>query len=64
MNATVYPHEYVLAKTWDLMCIAESADDLPDGEAQNADKYVEGGADALRAYCQRRLREPVEYRAD
>jgi hypothetical protein len=46
------------------MCIAESADDLSDEDAQNADKYVEGGADALVAYCQWRVREPVEYRAD
>jgi hypothetical protein len=64
MNATVAPHEYVLAKGWDLMCIAESADDLSDEDAQNADKYVQGGAGALRAYCQRRVGEIVEYRAD
>lgn len=61
MNATVTPHEYVQAKGWDLVCIAESAD---DHQTRNADKYVKGGADALRAYCQRRVREPVEYRAD
>ena len=64
MNATVTPYEYVLAKCWDLMCIAESADDLSDEDAQNADKYVAGGADGLQAYCQRRMRETVEYRAD
>jgi hypothetical protein len=64
MNAGIAPHEYVQAKGWDLMCIAESADGLPDEDAQNADKYVEGGADALRDYCQRRVREIVEYRAD
>jgi len=64
MNARVTPHEYVLAKAWDLIGIAESADDLSDEDVQSADKYVEGGANALLAYCQRRLREPVEYRAD
>ena len=64
MNTTISPHEYVLSKCWDLMSIAESADDLPDEDAQNADKYVEGGANALRAYCQLRVREIVEYRAD
>jgi len=64
MNARVTPHEYVLAKAWDLMGIAESADDLSDEDAQKANKYVEGGAVALQAYCRRRVREPVEYRAD
>jgi hypothetical protein len=64
MNATVTPHEYAQAKGWDLMSIAVSADDLPDEDAQNADEYVEGGADALRAYCQRHMREIVVYRAD
>jgi hypothetical protein len=64
MNAKITPHEYVQAKGWDLMCIAVSADDLPDEDAQNAEKYVKGGAGALRAYCQRRVREIVEYRAD
>jgi hypothetical protein len=64
MNARVTPHEYVLAKAWDLLEIAENANDLLDEETQNADKYVEGGADALLAYCRRRVREPVEYRAD
>ena len=46
------------------MGIAESADDLSDEDAQNANKFVEGGAHALQAYCQLRVREPVEYRAD
>jgi hypothetical protein len=61
---TVTPYEYVQAKGWDLMCIAASADDLPDEDAQDADKHVDGGADALRDYCQRRVREIVECRAD
>jgi hypothetical protein len=64
MNSRVTPHEYVLAKAWDLMGIAESAGDLSDEDVQNANKSVEGGAGALQAYCQQRLREPVEYRAD
>lgn len=63
MNATVTPHEYVQAKGWDLMCIVVSADELPDEDAQNADKYVEGGAHALRSYCRRCVREIVKYRA-
>ena len=64
MNTRVTPHEYVLAKAWDLLQIAENADDLPNEDAQHADKYVEGGADALSAYCRWRVRESVEYRAD
>jgi hypothetical protein len=64
MNAMITPHEYVQVKGWDLMCIAECADDLSYEDVQNANKYVEGGADALLAYCLRRVREPVEYRAD
>jgi hypothetical protein len=64
MNTTVSPHEYVQAKGWDLMSIAESANDLSDNDAQNANRYVEGGAYALQAYCQRRVQEIVEYRAD
>jgi hypothetical protein len=64
MNARVTPHQYVLAEAWDLMFIVESANDLADKDAQNANKYVEGGAGALQAYCQRRVREPVVYRAD
>jgi hypothetical protein len=62
MNATITPREYVQARGWDLICIAISADDLPDEDAQNADTYVEGGADGLRAYCQRRVRDTIEYR--
>ena len=64
MNGRVTPHEYVLAKAWDLMSIAENADNLSDEDAHNANKYVEGGADALLAYCLWRVREPLEYRAD
>lgn len=64
MNTTVSPHEYVQAQGWDLMSIAESANDLSDDDAQNADKCIEGGAYALQTYCQRRVRETVEYRAD
>ena len=64
MNARLTPQEYVLAKCWDLLQIAESANDLSNEDGLNAGKYVEGGADALLAYCRRRVREPVEYRAD
>jgi hypothetical protein len=64
MNGRVTPHEYVLAKAWDLMSIAENADDLADENAQDANKYVEGGADALLAYCRLRVRQPIEHRAD
>ena len=64
MNARFTPHEYVLAKAWDLLQIAERADDLSDEDTESADKYVAGGADALLAYCRGRVQEPVEYRAD
>jgi hypothetical protein len=64
MNARLTPQEYVLVKGWDLLQIAESANDLTNEDAQNADKYLEGGADALLAYCRRRVQEPVEHRAD
>ena len=50
---TITPREYVQARGWAIICIAIRADHLPDEDAQNADTYVEGGADALRVYCQR-----------
>ena len=64
MNTRITPHQYVLANAWDLLRIAESADDLPHDDAQKADKYVEGGADALLAYCRWRVRVTIEHRAD
>jgi hypothetical protein len=64
MNTKFTAQEYVLANAWDLLQIAERADDLSDEDADNADKYVEGGAGALLAYCRCRVQEPVEYRAD
>jgi hypothetical protein len=60
----VYCQEYVLAKAWDILQIAERANGLSDEDADNADKYVEGKAGALLAYCRCRVQEPVEYRAD
>jgi hypothetical protein len=64
MNTKFTAQEYVLAKARDLLQIAERAAHLSDEDADNADKYVEGGAGALLAYCRGRVQEPVEYRAD
>jgi hypothetical protein len=64
MNAKFTPYEYVSAQAWDLLEIAERADGLSSEDAHNADNYVEGGADALLAYCQKRVQESVAYRAD